>query len=103
MTGYRVQTTGTGDGNMDIYATVGKDKVRILVGVVNSQTGTWYVTLNNLSSVGLPTSGTLTIQTYGLIDNGHQGAVSGPTNRGTYGHQSRAIRSRFRFIRRSKI
>lgn len=84
MTGNRAATTGTGDRIMDVYATVG-DKVRILTGN-RLQTGTWYITVNNLSAVGLPTSGTLNIQTWGFDDKGHYGEVDGPSNRGVYGH-----------------
>ncbi|CAK1358865.1 hypothetical protein CB0940_02190 [Cercospora beticola] len=84
MTGIRAGTTGSGDGVMDVYATIGSDKVRTLTGCTN--TGTYYVTINKLSSVGLPTSGTLNIQTYGLIDQGHFGRVDAPTDRGVYGH-----------------
>ena len=84
MTGNRVKTTGTGDRIMDVYATAG-DKVRILTGV-RLQTGTWYITVNNLSSFGLPTSGTLNIQTWGFDDKGHYGEVDGPSDRGVYGH-----------------
>lgn len=60
MTGTRVQTTGTDDRLFDVYATVGNDKVRILSGARHT-TGTWAITVNNLSAVGLPTSGTLNI------------------------------------------
>jgi hypothetical protein len=85
MTGTRATTTGSGDGKLDVYATIGKDKVRVLTGV-NIVTGTWYITINNLSSVGLPTSGSLAIHTYGFVDNGHYGGVSAPTDRGVYSH-----------------
>lgn len=86
--GYRVETTGSNDGALDVFATVGSDRtVRLLTGVIGSQTGTWFVTLDNLSAVGLPESGSLSISTYGLVDNGHFGAVSGPTYRNTYSHE----------------
>ena len=68
MTGTRAGTTGSGDGAIDVFATVGADStVRLLTGVIGSQTGTWYITLNNLQDLGLPSSGTLNIQTYGLV------------------------------------
>ena len=70
---------------MDVYTTVGSDKVRTLTGV-NLKTGTWYITINNLSAVGLPTSGTLNIQTWGFDWKGHNTQVSAPSNRGIYGH-----------------
>ncbi|KAF4445694.1 hypothetical protein F53441_10600 [Fusarium austroafricanum] len=86
MTGTRATTTGSGDGKLDVYTTIGSDKVRVLTGV-NIATGTWYITINNLSSVGLPTSGSLAIHTYGFVDNGHYGEVSAVTDRGVYSHQ----------------
>lgn len=85
MTGLRATTTGSGDGVLDVYTTIGSDKVRTLTGVLN-KTGTWYITIKNLSAVGLPTSGTLNIFTYGFNDSGHFGRQDAPTNRGTYGH-----------------
>lgn len=85
MTGHRVGTSVSTDLKIDTYATVGTDKVRILCGVRIS-TGTWQITVNSLSSVGLPTSGSLTIQTWGFPDAGHFGEVDAPTNLGTYAH-----------------
>lgn len=85
MTGVRAGTTGSGDGVLDVYTTVGTDKVRTLAGVL-LQTGTWYITIHNLQAVGLPASGTLSIQTWGFDDKGHMGEVDGPSNRGVYGH-----------------
>ena len=63
MTGNRVATTGSTDRNLDAYATVGKDKVRILVGA-HVMTGTWTLEIDSMSSVGLPASGTVKVQTY---------------------------------------
>ena len=85
MTGSRVGTTGTGDGLMDVYATKGTDKVRVLTGV-RLKTGTWYITINNLSAAGLPTSGSLSIHTLGFVDKGHYGEVDALTDRGLYSH-----------------
>ncbi|KAG9595776.1 hypothetical protein KCU77_g9587, partial [Aureobasidium melanogenum] len=85
MTGERATTTGTGDGVMDVYATIDSDKARILTGV-NNQQGNWFITLNNLSALGLSTSGTLNIQTWGFDDAGHFGAVATYSDRGVYGH-----------------
>lgn len=85
MTGNRAATTGTGDRLMDVYATIGADKVRVLTGV-RLQTGTWYITINKLSSLGLPTSGSLSIQTWGFVDKGHYGEVDAPTDRGVVAH-----------------
>lgn len=87
MTGHRVGTSASTDLKIDTYATVGSDKVRILTGVRIS-TGTWKVTVNSLSSVGLPTSGTLNIHTWGFPINGdHYGEVDAPTDLGWYGHE----------------
>lgn len=85
MTGTRATTSGTGDGVMDVFTTIGSDTVRTLTGV-NGQTGTWYITINNLSAVGLPTSGSLAIQTWGFVDSGHFGEEDTYTNRGVYSH-----------------
>lgn len=62
MTGHRVGTLPSADLKLDAYATVGTDKVRVLVGSRITE-GTWQVTINDLSTVGLPTAGTLNIQT----------------------------------------
>lgn len=86
MTGQRTTSTSTGDGVMDVYATVGTDKVRILTGNHLTQ-GTWYITVSGLSTLGLSTSGSLSIQTWGFDDAGHFGAVAGPSDRGVYSHQ----------------
>ena len=85
MTGQRVTTTGSGDRILDVYSTVDGKNARILTGV-RLKTGTWYITVKNLSAIGLPTSGTLNIQTWGFDDKGHYGEVDGPSNRGIYGH-----------------
>jgi hypothetical protein len=86
MTGERATTTSTGDGTMDVFTTIGTDKVRVLTGVLNQQ-GTWYITISGLSGVGLSASGTLNIHTWGFDDAGHFGAVAEPSDRGVYGHQ----------------
>ncbi|KAK4211366.1 glycoside hydrolase superfamily [Rhypophila decipiens] len=51
MTGLRVNTTGSTDRWLDVYATVGADKVRFLAGV-KVHTGTYAVTVRGLKSVG---------------------------------------------------
>lgn len=63
MTGHRTKTAGTTDRLLDVYATVGSDKVRILCGARHT-TGTWAITVENLSAIGLPQSGSLSIDTY---------------------------------------
>ncbi|KAJ4482405.1 glycoside hydrolase family 39 protein [Lentinula aciculospora] len=79
MTGHRVVTTGSIGRLMDSYATVGTDQVRILVGGRQ-------VTASDcsLSSVGLPTSGTLDINTFQFSFTG--GNVGAPTNLGVVAH-----------------
>lgn len=85
MTGVRAKTTGTSDRLMDAYATVDSKTVRILAGT-RLETGTWYITISNLTSVGLPSSGSLDIHTWGFVDKGHYGEVTGPTDRGYAWH-----------------
>jgi hypothetical protein len=89
MTGHRVGTLPSSDLKLDAYATVGDDGyARVLVGVRITE-GTWELQLNDLSSLGLPTSGTLDIQTWGFqvnADDVHYGEVDGPTNLGVVGH-----------------
>jgi hypothetical protein len=86
MTGYRVGTSPSTDLKIDTYATVGLDTVRVLTGV-RIATGTWEVTINDLSAVGLPDSGTLNIHTWGFpFTGGHFDEVDAPTDLGLYGH-----------------
>lgn len=87
MTGYRVGTTPSSDLKLDAYATVGASSAIVLVGV-RITTGTWTLQLNDLSALGLPTSGTLNVQTWGfpVASDVHYGEVDGPTNLGVYGH-----------------
>jgi hypothetical protein len=86
MTGYRVGTSPSADLKLDTYATVGSDMVRVLTGV-RITTGTWQVTINDLSAVGLPQSGTLNIHTWGFpLTGGHFGEVNAPNDLGWYGH-----------------
>ena len=85
MTGTRATTTTSGDGVIDLYTTIGADSVRVLTGVLTN-TGTWYITINNLAAVGLPTNGTLNIQTWGFDDQGHYASEGYPSNRGIAGH-----------------
>lgn len=84
MTGYRAGTTGSVDRVFDAYATVG-DKVRILTGV-RVQTGTWALTIKNLSAAGLPSSGNLAIQTWGFTYVIPETELDAPTNRGIATH-----------------
>ncbi|KAL9114092.1 MAG: hypothetical protein Q9227_001864 [Pyrenula ochraceoflavens] len=86
MTGHRVGTLPSGDLKLDSYATVG-DKVRILVGA-RITSGTWNLQVNGLTSVGLPSSGTLNIDTYAFRagSNVHNTEVDAPTFLNTVGH-----------------
>ena len=87
MTGYRVGTTVSSDYILDAYATVDKTAkiARVLVGS-RLRTGTWYVRLDKLSSLGLPPSGKLAIHTFGFPDKGHYGRVDAPNDLGYYTH-----------------
>lgn len=87
MTGYRVATLPTADKGGDVYAVVGSDKVRLLVGS-RTNTGTWYIRLDNMVALGLPASGTLNIQTWGFPGNAnnHYAEYDAPSNLGIVGH-----------------
>jgi hypothetical protein len=85
MTGTRVGTSVSEDLILDAYATVDDNTVRILVGA-RIETGTWQVTVNGLSSVGLAESGSLDIHTWGFPDAGHFGEVDAPNDLGWYAH-----------------
>lgn len=86
MTGHRASSSGSADGAADAFATVDSDRVRILAGV-RQQVGEWTLQIDNLPSVGLPSEGTVTVQTYAFVDNGVYGAVDAPQDRGTFDHQ----------------
>ncbi|KAF2149125.1 glycoside hydrolase family 39 protein [Myriangium duriaei CBS 260.36] len=86
MTGHRVASTGSPDRQLDAYAVVGSDKVRILVGV-RVATGIWELEIDNLSSIGLPASGSITVQTYAFPGGANVFSVAPATqNQGTYTH-----------------
>ncbi|KAJ0107087.1 hypothetical protein J7T55_006967 [Diaporthe amygdali] len=85
MTGYRAATTGSEDRIFDVYATVGSDKLRALAGV-RVKTGTWALTLKNLSAVGLPPVGELRIQTWGFTYEIPEAELDAPTDRGIATH-----------------
>ncbi|KAJ5772472.1 hypothetical protein N7520_003001 [Penicillium odoratum] len=85
MTGERKNTTGTGDRLMDVYATVDSKKVRILCGVRITE-GTWQITVDNMSAVGLPTKGTVEIQTWGFPGTSVWEEVDAPSDRGIVSH-----------------
>ncbi|KAJ5699139.1 hypothetical protein N7462_001144 [Penicillium macrosclerotiorum] len=85
MTGNRVETSGTGDRLFDVYATVGLDKVRILSGA-RITTGDWQITVNHMSAVGLPSEGTVNIQTWGFAGTSVYEEVDAPSDRGIVSH-----------------
>lgn len=62
MTGLRATTTGSTDRWLDVYSTVGSDKVRILAGV-KVHTGTYGITVQGLNAVGY-TSGSVEVQSF---------------------------------------
>ncbi|EAU37846.1 predicted protein [Aspergillus terreus NIH2624] len=84
-TGTRVGTTGSADNNFDVYATHDGSTLKILSGS-KAQTGTWNITVTNLSSLGLPTSGSIDITTYEFGWNGQYGEVDAPTYKGQVTH-----------------
>ncbi|RAL58342.1 hypothetical protein DID88_005214 [Monilinia fructigena] len=78
MTGHRVRTSASADTQLDTYATVGSTQVKILCG----------------SSVGLPTSGTLNIHTWGFPNTGGTfGSVLALNDLGTVAHAYSGNRS----------
>lgn len=85
MTGNRATVDRTGDTHLDVYATVGEDRVRMLVGT-KLATGTWYVTIDDLESVGLPASGSLSIDTWGFDGSDPLAVQAAPAFRNTVSH-----------------
>jgi len=86
MTGYRVATLPTADKHGDVYAVVGSDKVKILVGT-RTNTGSWSIRIDNLAALGLPMSGTINVQTWGFPGNAnnHFAQYDAPVNLGIAG------------------
>ena len=85
MTGTRVGTVPSPDLILDTYATIGEDGVVRIMAGVRVVSGTRYVQVNNLASLGLPKSGTLNVHTYSFDSNAtdqHFGRVDGPVNLG---------------------
>jgi hypothetical protein len=85
MTGHRVETSGTGDRLFDVYATVDSDKVRILSGT-RITAGNWQITVKGMSAVGLPSEGTVDIQTWGFAGTSVFEEVDSPSDRGIVSH-----------------
>jgi hypothetical protein len=88
MTGHRVGTLPSSDLKLDAYATVDSNIARVLVGVRPTATGTWNLQLNSLSSIGLPSSGTLNVHTWGFFvaSDVHLGEVDRPVDLGMAAH-----------------
>lgn len=84
MTGVRANTTGSSDRLFDVYSTI-SDRVRILAGVRLS-TGNWAITVENMSAVGYPTAGNVTIDTYGFDGDSVWDIVNAPSFRNTVTH-----------------
>lgn len=88
MTGQRVQTTGSADRLFDVYATRGStaNSVKMLCGS-RLASGLWDILVTNLTSVGLPESGTVVIHAYQFnYDDGEFGNVPHPVDQGTWPH-----------------
>jgi len=82
MKGHRVGTSPSADSLLDTFAVVGSKSVKILTGS-RITIGVWEVTINDLSTVGLPKSGTLKVHTTGFpFTGGHFGEVDEPTDLG---------------------
>ena len=90
MTGIRVSTTASSDGQLDAYAVVGSDGIaRVLLGCNPPTTGTYTVSLENMTALGLPSSGTLEVETLAFYvdsSDAHFGYMGAPTSLGYYGH-----------------
>ncbi|KAF2183546.1 glycoside hydrolase family 39 protein [Zopfia rhizophila CBS 207.26] len=86
MTGTRCKTQPTPDKRGEVYAVVDTNVVRLLVGS-RVTTGTFYIQLQNLHSIGLPLSGKLVIHTYAFKGStNHFQEFGPPQDLGTYGH-----------------
>ena len=88
MTGNRVQTVGSADGLFDVYATVGttENSVKMICGS-RLTAGTWDILMTGLDTIGLPSSGTITLQAYQFnYAGGAFGNVPYPVDQGTTPH-----------------
>ena len=85
MTGMRVGTLPSPDLILDTYATIGDDGiVRVMAGV-RVVSGSRYVQVNGLASLGLPKAANLKVHQYSFDSNvtdQHYGYVAGPTDLG---------------------
>lgn len=86
MTGSRVETDGSGDALFDVYATVDDGKVRILSGA-RVTSGDWQITVNGLKAVGLPSEGSVNLQTWSFPGKSVWDKVDAPTDGGVVSHK----------------
>lgn len=86
MTGIRCRTEPTADKMGDVYAVVDQDMIRLLVGS-RITTGTFDISLQDLESIGLPSSGVLNIHTWAFRGSSdHFQQFGAPQDLGIYGH-----------------
>lgn len=83
----RLATASSADRMFDVFATRGtdRDSVKILAGS-RLTTDEYDITVEDLSAVGLPESGSVTIRTYRFDWAGQFGRVEGPVDLGVYTH-----------------
>lgn len=90
MTGQRVSTSVSSDGQLDAYATVDTTArtARVLLGCHPPTTGTYDVTFSGLANLGLPSSGTLQVRTwkFAVGSDVHYSQMGPPQDLGYYGH-----------------
>ncbi|CAL5872558.1 uncharacterized protein PFLUO_LOCUS6822 [Penicillium psychrofluorescens] len=80
MTGDRFNTTGSANLQFDVYATMDQ-VIRILAGS-QTATGNWTINVENLSSIGLATEGSVSVKSLAFNGNGHYVATYGPVDLG---------------------
>lgn len=87
MTGTRVATSGSADNRFDVFATkgTGVGSVKILAGN-RRNTNTYDITITGLTSVGLPTSGTVKIRTKRFDWTGQYSPVTALVDLGVVSH-----------------
>lgn len=84
MTGQRIGTLPSSDKTTDLYATLDStNRLKLLYGS-RGQVNASSITINGLSSIGLPASGTLHLSVYSFpFPNAHDGDVEAPVYIGT--------------------
>lgn len=66
MTGVRLPTAASNDGILDVYATRGADRVRLLAGP-KVRAGRWAVRVDGLASAGYPAAGTIDVEAWEFL------------------------------------